>query len=68
MPTESTIYAWVIFGSLGTIYWGYGKMKDWWQPKVLGVALMVYPYCVSGDFWLWSVGGVLSLLIFFTRD
>jgi len=30
MPTESAIYAWVIFGSLGMIYWGYGKMKDWW--------------------------------------
>ena len=68
MITENVIYAWVVFGSLGMIYWAYGKMKDWWQPKVLGAGLMVYPYFVSGEFSLWTVGGVLAILIFFTRD
>ena len=66
--TTNTIYAWVLFGSLGMIYWGYGKLKSWWQPRALGAALMIYPYFVTGDMWLWIVGGVLSGLIFFTRD
>lgn len=68
MITENLIYGWVLFGCLGMIYWGYGKMKDWWQPKALAVALSIFPYFVSGEFWLWTVGGVLASLIFFTRD
>lgn len=66
--TANTIYAWVIFGALGMIYVAYGKMKDMWQPRVLGFALMFYPYFVRGDAWLWGVGGALSLAIFFCRD
>ena len=68
MPTQTVIIAWVVFSCLGMVYWGYGKMKDWWQPKALGVALMTFPYFVSGETMLWSVGGVLASLIFFTRD
>ena len=68
MISENIIYAWVLFGSLGMIYWGYGKMKSWWQPRALGAGLMIYPYFVTGDTWLWGVGGVLSLGIFFCRD
>ena len=68
MINPNVIVAWVLFGSLGMIYFGYGKWKDLWQPKVLGVALMVYPYFVSGERWLWGVGIALTLSIFFARD
>ncbi|GAG56963.1 unnamed protein product [marine sediment metagenome] len=64
----STILAWVIFGSIGMIYVGYGKWKDLWQPKALGFSLMFYPYFVSGEYWLWGTGGLLTLAIFFARD
>lgn len=66
--TANTIYAWVLFGSLGMIYVAYGKMKSMWQPRVLGGLLMFYPYFVSGDAWLWGVGIVLVLAIFVCRD
>jgi len=68
MFNANIIVAWVVFGSIGTIYWGYGKWKDLWQPKALGVALMVYPYIVSDEIWLWGVGVVLTGAIFFARD
>ena len=62
------IVAWVVFGGLGMIYVSYGKWKDLWQPKALGVGLMVYPYFISHPIWIWVVGGVLTLAIFFARD
>ena len=68
MPDPNTIVAWVIFGSIGMIYFGYGKWKDLWQPKALGVGLMFYPYVVSGPALLWGIGTVLTLAIFFARD
>ncbi len=68
MFNPNIILAWVLFGSIGMIYFGYGKWKDLWQPKVLGVALMVYPYVVYETMWLWGIGGVLTLAIFFARD
>lgn len=68
MISPNVIVAWVVFGSLGMIYFGYGKWKDRWQPKVLGVGLIVYPYFVSEQKWLWGVGITLSLSIFFARE
>ncbi|MBT8044174.1 MAG: hypothetical protein KJO79_04415 [Verrucomicrobiae bacterium] len=62
------ILAWVVFGGLGMIYFAYGKWKDLWQPKALGVGLMVYPYFVSDPIWIWIVGGLLTVAIFFARD
>jgi len=64
----NTIVAWVLFGSIGMIYVGYGKWKELWQPKVLGFSLMFYPYFVSGAAWLWGMGVVLTLAIFFASD
>lgn len=68
MLAPNVIVAWVVFGSVGMIYMAYGKWKDLWQPKVLGVALMAYPYFVSGERWLWGLGVVFTLAIFFARD
>ncbi|MGJ8678056.1 MAG: hypothetical protein ACSHX0_11105 [Akkermansiaceae bacterium] len=62
------ITAWVVFSGLGMIYVAYGKWKDLWQPKALGFILMFYPYLVKDPLWLWIVGGVLSLAVFFARD
>lgn len=68
MIDPNTIVAWVVFGSIGMIYVGYGKWKDLWQPKALGFGLMFYPYVVSGPVWLWGIGVALTLAIFFARD
>lgn len=52
MFEPNTIVAWVLFGSLGMIYVAYGKWKDLWQPKALGLALMIYPYFTPNQTWL----------------
>lgn len=68
MFDANLIIAFVVFGGLGMIYISYGKWKDLWQPKALGFALMFYPYVVRDPVWIWVIGGVLSLSIFFARD
>ena len=67
-PATSTIHAWVIFGGIGTIALGYAKMKEMWQPAVLGIALMVFPYFVTGTVLEWVVGSVLTGALFFTKN
>ncbi len=67
-PAISTILAWVIFGGIGTIALGYAKMKEMWQPAVLGIALMVFPYFVSGGVLLWVIGSALTVALFFTKE
>ena len=68
MPTPSALLAMLIFGSIGLAAFIYGKNDRLPKPMLLGAALMIYPYFVTGDTWLWGVGGVLATLIFFTRD
>jgi hypothetical protein len=56
----------------GTIGWGafmYGKRLDLWQPRAIGLALMVYPYLISNSWLLWGTGvGLLVLLGFYHRE
>lgn len=62
------ILGWLLFGSVGMIAVGYGKLKEMWQPIVLGVALMVYPYFFPSGVVFWVIGGVLTALLFLARD
>jgi hypothetical protein len=64
------ILAGLIFGTLG---WGansYGKRLDLWQPRVIGWALMLYPYVIFNNLYLlWGVGvGLLVTLYFFHSE
>lgn len=68
MFNPSLIFAFVIFGGLGMIYVSYGKWKDLWQPKALGFTLMFFTYFVKDPLWVWIIGGILSLAVFFARD
>ncbi len=53
----------------GTIGWGafvYGRKLDLWQPRAIGIALMVYPYFICNRWLLWGAGvGLLGLLWFY---
>ena len=62
------LLGWLLFGSIGMIFCAWGKLKDRWQPWVLGIALMVFPYFITGGPWMWGVGTVLAVLIFFAKD
>ena len=67
-PLTSTILGWLVFGGIGMIAVGYAKMKEMWQPFVLGVALMIFPYFIPSGAPLWLVGLALTVALFFTKD
>ena len=63
-PAASTIVGWFLFGSIGTIAVGYGKLKEEWLPAILGVALMVYPYFFPSGLVFWAIGILLTVGLF----
>ena len=52
----AAIMAYVIFGIIGLCAFNYGRKEKAYQPIVLGIALMVYPYLVRGTLWLYVIG------------
>jgi hypothetical protein len=59
------ILAGLIFGTVGWGAFSYGKRLDLWQPRAIGVAMMVYPYLFSNAWLLWGVGVGLMVLLWF---
>ncbi|MFL6582953.1 MAG: hypothetical protein ACJ8KU_00385 [Chthoniobacterales bacterium] len=57
-----------LFGSVGFIAFIYGKRMKVWKTMFIGLALMGYPYFVSSDLLLYSLGAVLSGALFIFRD
>ena len=51
-----------LFSSVGLGYFMYGKSQTRVVLLISGVLLMVYPYFVSGAWWTFSVGVILSLI------
>jgi hypothetical protein len=63
------ILAGFIFGTLGWGAFMYGKRLELWQPRAIGLALMLYPYFFSNAWLLWGVGvGLLVLLWFYHHE
>lgn len=62
------ILAGLIFGTIGWGAFSYGKRLDLWQPRAIGVGLMVYPYLFSNAWLLWGVGVALMGLLWFYHD
>jgi hypothetical protein len=62
------ILAGLIFGTIGLGAFSYGKRLDLWQPRAIGLALMVYPYLFSNSWLLWGVGVGLLVLLWFYHD
>ncbi|MES2660187.1 MAG: hypothetical protein V4689_16305 [Verrucomicrobiota bacterium] len=63
-----TLLAGFIFGTIGMGSFSYGKKLDLWQPRVIGVALMVYPYLVGNLWLLWGIGVALLVTLWFHHD
>ncbi len=58
-----------IFSTLGMGAFVYGKKLDLWQPRAIGVVLMIYPYVVTNLWLLWGIGtGLLVLLWFYHSE
>ena len=49
-----------LFGAIGFAAFRYGRKMRQTPPLVLGMALMIYPWFVSGPLWLAIVGVCLT--------
>lgn len=68
MPTPGEIFAIVVFSIIGFGAFRYGKRDGRWQPMVIGMVLMVFPYFVSSGLWLYLIGAALTVGLFIFRD
>ncbi len=57
----------VIFGSIGTGFFIYGKRQGAPVPLVCGIALMVFPYFISNAWATVVVGALLMAIPYFVR-
>ncbi len=62
------IAAYVVFGAIGFVAFVYGKKNKLFRPMIIGFALMVYPYFISGTFFLYLVGIALTAALYFWRE
>ena len=58
-PSPGALFASLLFGAIGLGALVYARKMSALKPAILGVALMAYPYFVSDNLLLWSVGIVV---------
>ena len=56
-----------LFGAVGVGFFLYGKRQQMWVPLFCGIALMVYPWFVSGAWLAVIIGVVLMAVPYFVR-
>ena len=67
MPSPATLFWGMLFGAIGVGYFIYGKKQALIVPLVCGIALMVYPWFVSGA-WLTAIVGIALMAVpYFVR-
>ena len=66
--STAKIIAYLIFGAIGFVAFIYGKKNTLWRAMTIGIALMVYPYFVSGTTVIYLVGIVLTAALYFWKD
>lgn len=66
MNTATLLWG-VLFGSIGLGFFVYGKKQRAIVPLVCGLALMAFPYFVSGTFLLIAIGVALMAIPWFVR-
>ena len=63
----ATLFWGMLFGSIGLGFFVYGRKQRVIVPLVCGLALMVFPYFVSGTVWLVLIGVGLMAVPYFVR-
>ncbi|MCX5702089.1 MAG: hypothetical protein NTW64_03810 [Candidatus Omnitrophica bacterium] len=66
--SAAKIFACIIFGAIGFAVFLYGKKNKFFRPMIIGVTLMVYPYFISGTFFLYIIGIILTAALYFWRE
>lgn len=64
----STLWWGMLFGAIGFGFFLYGKKQQATVPLLCGLALMVFPYVVTGTIWLVTIGIVLMVIPWFFRN
>lgn len=67
MPTPATLLWGMLFGAIGVGFFIYGKRQAMIMPLVCGIALIVYPWFVSGALLTLVIGLALVALPFVLR-
>jgi len=62
------ILAYIIFGAIGFAVFMYGKKNKFVRPMIIGLALMTYPYFISGTIFLYLIGIALTAALYFWRE
>lgn len=68
LPSPAYLCGLILFGVVGYAAYRYGKNASLTRFKWIGVALMLYPYVVSDTWQLYSVGALLCVGLYFSRD
>lgn len=68
MPTPAYLIGTILFGLIGFAAYRYGKRMSRNKVKWIGVALMIYPYAISGTEMLYVVGTGLCLGLYIWRE
>ncbi|MEQ1592112.1 MAG: hypothetical protein ABL892_06950 [Thiobacillaceae bacterium] len=68
MPSPAVLFASILFGVIGLAAFRYGKQHALWQPLVIGIVLMVYPYFVSQTGLLYGIGAALCVGLYAVRE
>lgn len=67
MPSPAVLSLGILFGAIGVGYFVYGKRQSMIVPLVCGLALMVFPWFVSGLGWTVIIGVALMAVPYFVR-
>jgi len=67
MPTPATLLWGMLFGAVGVGFFIYGKRQARIMPLVCGIALMVFPWFVSGVLPTFVIGLALVAIPFVLR-
>lgn len=66
MTTASLLWG-LLFGSIGTAMFIYGKKQSAFMPLLCGASLVIYPFFVTKSLLLVVIGVVLTALPYFVR-
>jgi tellurite resistance protein TehA-like permease len=67
MPTPAYLAGVLLFSLLGFAAWRFGKRAEHLPTRLLGLALMLFPYAVPGTGALYAVGVALCAAIWFVN-
>ncbi len=68
MPSEAAFYGSLIFGAIGMGAILYGKTIKAPKKMILGCLMVTVSYLVSETWLIWSIGALLSVMLWRSED